>query len=147
MSEKTEITVNMKTSVVDTSVVIKWFFEEKGSKEAQKLKEDHLNGKLKLCTLDLLLYEFASAFKNYKSKKIEEKDFRIAITTLQSLALSSYSLGFHELSYLFNLSRKLNISIYDCSYILLSKKLHCPLYTADQKLHSAAKKVVTSYLI
>ena len=95
MLEKTEITVNMKTSVVDTSVVIKWFFEEKGSKEAQKLKEDHLNGKLKLCPLDLLLYEFASAFKNYKSKKIEEKDFRIAITTLQSLALSSYSLGFH----------------------------------------------------
>lgn len=136
----------MNTAVVDTSVVIKWFFpNEVGSKKAVILKNELLEKKIRLCTLDLLLYEFTSVFKNYSTVKIEEKDFTIAIETLQKLGIASYSLGFSELSNLFNLSRKLQISIYDCSYIHLAKKLRAPLYTADKKLHSAASKIITSH--
>lgn len=137
----------MKNAVVDTSVVIKWFLDEEGNKKAQVLKEDHLKKNIRLCTLDLLLYEFTSAFKNYSRVKIEEKEFVLALSSLEQLNLSSYSLGLSELSKLFSLSRKLNLSIYDCSYILLAKKLRSSLYTSDKKLYLASKNIISSYFI
>lgn len=137
----------MKSAVVDTSVVIKWFLDESGSKKAINIKDDHLKGKIRLCTLDLLLYEFTSAFKNYSPVRNEEKEFNLAIAILQSLGIASYSIGFSELSSLFSLSRKLNLSIYDSSYILLAQKLSAPLYTADKKLFLGAKKIVEAFMI
>lgn len=46
--------------VIDASVVIKWFIEEKDSAKAVLLKEKHINGKTILIAPDLLIYEVAN---------------------------------------------------------------------------------------
>lgn len=137
----------MKQIVVDTSIVIKWFLPEKGSDKASKLKDEHVRKKIKICSCDLLLYEFVSAFKNYSKMKLSEKDFDFAVETFHSLKLNIYPLSYMDLTELFILSKKLDLTIYDCSYVLLAKKVRTSLYTADKKLFLASKTIASAFLI
>ncbi|MBI4991247.1 type II toxin-antitoxin system VapC family toxin [Candidatus Gottesmanbacteria bacterium] len=136
-----------KLAVFDTSVAIKWFFPENGKDQALVLREKHVNGEITLATRDLFLYEFTSALKNYSDPKIAEKDFLLAQKAIESLRITLFPLEYGELSELFSLSRNLDISIYDSSYILLAQKLSSSLYTGDKKLYLAGKKTVKAFLI
>ncbi len=137
----------MKTAIVDTSVVIKWFFPESAQDKALKLKKQHLQGDVSLCTRDLLLYEFTSVFKNYSLQRIEEKDFRLACSILSGIKMRYFPLEFNELFPIYTLSKKLSLSIYDCSFILLAQNLSSILYTSDKKLYQQAKNVVDTLII
>lgn len=137
----------MKNIVIDTSLAIKWFFPESGFKKALELKDKHIKGEVSIYTRDLFLYEFTSAFKNYSSQKIEEKDFFLAVSALISLKIKFLPLKFQEIEELFLLSRKLDISIYDGSFLLLAKRLKVSLYTADKKLYLKGKDLVEMVLI
>lgn len=127
-----------KQVVIDTSLAIKWFFPEKGAKAANKLRDDHINKKIIICSRDLFLYEFSSAFRNYAGEKIEAGDFQLAVETLTALEIKIYPIEYRELKELFIMSKKLDLSIYDCSFILLAKKISTALFTADKKLYSRA---------
>lgn len=137
----------MKNIIIDTSVAMKWFFPEPGSKKAYTLKDKHIKKEIVIYTRDLFLYEFTSAFKNYSSQKIEEKDFSLAVSALMSLKIKFLPLQFQETKDLFLLSRKLSLSIYDCSFVLLANKLKVPLYTADKKLFIKGKDFTEIVLI
>ena len=137
----------MKNIVIDTSVAMKWFFPEPGFKKALELKDKHIKGETSMYTRDLFLYEFTSAFKNYSSQQIEEKDFSLAVSALMSLKIKFLSLRYQETEELFLISRKLNISIYDGSFLLLAKQLKAPLYTADKKLYLKGKDLLEIILI
>ncbi|PIZ64082.1 hypothetical protein CO051_03890 [Candidatus Roizmanbacteria bacterium CG_4_9_14_0_2_um_filter_39_13] len=137
----------MQNIAIDTSVAIKWFFPETGSEHALELKDKHIQGEISLSTRDLFLYEFTSAFKNYSSQKIEEKDFSLAIAALTSLKMKFLPLRHQEMEELFIIARTLDISIYDGSFLLLAKKLKAPLYTADKKLYLKGKDFAETILI
>lgn len=87
----------MKNLVIDTSVAMKWFFPEQGSKKALELKDKQIKGEISIYTRDLFLYEFTSAFKNYSSQKIEENDFSLAVSALVSLKIKFLPLRYQEL--------------------------------------------------
>ncbi len=137
----------MKNAIIDTSVAMKWFFPEAGSEKALELKDKHIKGELTLYTRDLFLYEFTSAFKNYSVEKIEEKDFSLAVLALTSLNIKLLPLTFQEMEVLYPLSRKLDISVYDGSFVLLAKHMKVPLFTADKKLYLKGKKEVKIVLV
>jgi len=120
-------------------VAIKWFFSEPGSKKAIELKDKHIRGELSLYSRDLLLYEFTSAFRNYSSQKIEEKDFSLAVSAVMSLKMKLLPLEHREAPELFLISKKLAISVYDGSFLLLANRLKVPFYTADKKLYLKGK--------
>ena len=130
----------MKKIVIDTSVVMKWYFPEKGFEKALELKDNHIKGNITLHSRDLLIYEFTSAFKNHSSSIISAKDFSLAVSVLVALKIKLLPLSFQEMKELFNLSRELDLSIYDASFILLSIKIKAPLYTSDKKLWTKGKK-------
>lgn len=137
----------MKNIVVDTSVAMKWFFPEPGSKIAMELKDKQIKNEITMYSRDLFIYEFTSAFKNHSFQKIDEKDFSIAVSALMSLKIKFLPLKFQETGELFSLSKKLNTSIYDGSFILLAIKLKVPFYTADKKLSLKGKEFVEMVLI
>lgn len=137
----------MKNIVIDTSVAIKWFFPESGFKKALELKDKHIKKEISICSCDLFLLEFTSAFKNYSPQRIEQNDFSLAVTALVSLKLKFYPLRFEELKEMFNLSRKLGVSVYDVSFVILSKKLKATFYTADKKLYLKCKDQSDAVLV
>jgi len=132
----------MKNVVIDTSVAMKWFFPENGFEKALDLKAQHMKGELTLYTRDLFLYEFVSAFKNYSMNTIEEKDISLAVAALMSLNIELVPLQSQEAEMLYALSRRLHISVYDGSFILLASHMKAPLVTADKKLYLKGKKEI-----
>ena len=68
-------------------------------------------------------------------------------TVIMSLKIKFLPLKFQETKELYLLSRKLDISIYDCSFVLLAIKLKASLYTADKKLFIKAKDSVEIVLV
>ena len=64
-----------------------------------------------------------------------------------SLKIKFLFLKFQETESLFKLSRKLDISIYDGSFVLLAQSLKTPLYTSDRKLFIKAKNSIEIILI
>ena len=137
----------MQNIVIDTSVAMKWFFPETGFKKALELKDKQIKNEISIYSRDLFIYEFTSAFRNHSSVEIEKKDFSLAVSALMSLKIKFLPLKFQETTELFLLSKKLNISIYDGSFVLLARKLKAPLYTADKKLFVKGKDIVEMVLI
>lgn len=118
--------------IVDTSVAIKWFFEESGSSEARSLLREAPLG-----APDLLHYEFCNflACKDF----ITEQEASRFLTQLYHLPLQIFLLpekGFKEALWL---SKKYRLSFYDASFIALADSLGADLVTADRKLFLKVK--------
>lgn len=125
----------MNSVVVDASVALKWFLKnEKDRDKARLLLRQFADGKIKFIMPTLWLYEIANAFKSTISQKMISK-----VTAKRYLKqvkdLDIVSVDFESIvDAAFNLSTKLDISIYDAAYVALSKSQNLPFYSADQKL-------------
>jgi len=123
--------------VIDTSVVAKWFIEEKDSAKAILLKENHVAGKDILIAPDLLIYELANVLlfsKLFNPEEIERclKDmFELEIDFVNPSADFVFSA--------IELACDKHISIYDASYLAIANELNIKLITADEKLYNSAK--------
>lgn len=125
----------MDTVVIDASVGLKWFLrQEEDRDKARFLLKQFAEGKIKFIVPTIWLYEIANAFKsNVAIKKITRVTAKKYLKKLKDLEV--VSIDFEAiLDIAFNLSAKLDISIYDAAYIALSKLQNFPFYTADQKL-------------
>ena len=124
--------------VIDASVVIKWFIEEKDSAKALLLKDNHINGKTILIAPDLLIYEvanvllFSKIFTPLEIKGCLQDLYELEIDLINpsiDFVLSAIELAFNK-----------QISIYDASYLALAKELDIKLITADKKLYTSANE-------
>jgi len=59
-------------SVLDASVVLKWFVDEYDSDKAAQLKEEYYSGEREIIVPDLLLFEVANALRYNPAFEIEE---------------------------------------------------------------------------
>jgi len=128
-----------KKYILDTSVVIKWYSSDnEGDVDIARLFYQHSrDNQIIIITLDLMIYELLNFF-NFKLCLPENKinDILSEIYDIIFVINSNKSL----LSDAYKIANIIKNSIYDSSYIALSSKLHFPLFTADKKLFSTAKK-------
>ncbi len=89
----------------------------------------------------LLIFEVASVLRNKVQRGIlEEKDAREIIDQLSHLDIALiYTEDLLDVAWTIGSVLK-PPALYDCFYVALSKFLGIPLWTADKKLYSAAKK-------
>jgi len=120
-----------KTKVIDASIIVKWFSEEIGSKEALNLKDDHINRKTLLIVPELAFFEVINA-PRYK-KQIEDKLSKVN-KDLWGLQLYIEKINPFLLEKSIELALKYNLSIYDAIYLALSNLYNSPLITADKAL-------------
>ncbi|MDJ0272650.1 MAG: type II toxin-antitoxin system VapC family toxin [Candidatus Caldarchaeum sp.] len=52
-----------ETIVIDASVAVKWFNKEEYSDDADRLKDAHVRGRIRLAAPELLLYEVLNALR------------------------------------------------------------------------------------
>ena len=127
-------------SVLDASVALKWQFEdEEATSSAMALLEDFIEGKIELITLTLFPYEIVSAINvAINRKRIRETAGYEAINYITSLGIPFRS--FDDLiKTTFQMSRKYNLSPYDCAYLALAEKEKCDFFTGDKKLFKTVK--------
>lgn len=127
-----------KKYVLDASVVIKWYFTKNESELdiANYLYERVSKNEIILVSPDLIIYEVLNFFTfklEIPLEKINDiiseiNDIIFIINIDSVIALKSLEI-----------SRKINKSFYDSTYVALSELLDCTLVTTDNKLKQDAK--------
>lgn len=120
----------MKEYVIDSSVVVKWFFREKGSEQAEKL----LTKFSSFFVPDLFLIEMDAVItKKVRRKELEPQEAPEKSSNVRKLPYQIVS--YKEISTLsFDLAISLPITLYDANYVATAIEYDAIMYTADQRL-------------
>lgn len=126
------------TYIIDSSVALKWFYEEEDREKALLIYDDLARNAVSVVVPHLIIYEIGNIIrykKPFSIQKIEQAE-----KILAELNLAFDNPNYQEWKEIIELCHKLDISFYDCSYVFLAKKYNIKLITADKKLYRKAKK-------
>ncbi|MFA4845000.1 MAG: type II toxin-antitoxin system VapC family toxin [Patescibacteria group bacterium] len=118
--------------IIDTSVIVKWFYEEAETPIALRLFDRIINHSIRAAVPDLMFYEFANVMKS--KGRADGVDVEEALTVLYELPWTIMSHTQHLLTKAINVADLYEISVYDATYVGLALEWHLPLITADEKL-------------
>jgi predicted nucleic acid-binding protein len=119
--------------VLDASVGVKWFSarDEASLAQALAIRDAHIDGQALIVVPDLFFYEVANAIAQKKS--IPPEAVESAVANMFALGLTAVSIDCDLLGVSVELSRQLNITVYDSVYIAVAMKHDCPLVTANPR--------------
>lgn len=136
----------VKTVVVDSSIVIKWFVVESYSTEAFHLLDRYQNGELTLLAPDLLYAEIGNiVWKKHRLQGISTTDAQQIIETFCQLSIELTPTA-SLLKEAYSLAVTYQCTVYDSLYLALSLREQCPLVTADFKLVKAIESVLSNVM-
>lgn len=127
--------------VVDASFLLKLFLPEEGSDRADALWQDWIDDFSDVCAPTLLVFEVASVLRNKVCRGVLENS--VASEILQVFRRLDLKLVYTDelLDQAWEIGSKLKApALYDCFYIALAQSLGCSLWTADARLHQAARR-------
>jgi len=126
---------------VDSNVVAKWVLPgEPYQENAVRLKEDHVSGLAELCAPNLIVQEVANAlWRAVKLGRISEEDAQEALEALNDMRIELHELNWAQISQGLSIACKLDLTIYDASYLFLANKMKARFITADNRLYETAK--------
>jgi len=133
----------MKTVILDTSVVIKWF-KSKGEdkiKDAKQYLLDYSNKRIDIYISPITVFEFLNISIN--DAYLPPQRWQENIQKLINLSLKTINFDVNLLKTTYLLGKRYQISAYDASYIALAQSLKADFITADKKL---VKKVKLPYV-
>ena len=122
----------MALAVIDASVAVKWFLEERETEAALALQSDFLEGRLRLRVPSIFPYEVLNALAF--SRRFRDRELIEAARDLDRSDFISMPLFGEYFEHTVALSARERITIYDASYLALAEALQCPLFTADETL-------------
>jgi len=127
-----------KNIVIDASVIVKWFIDEKDSDKAEIIKEQFINEKFNLIIPSLLYYEVLNALKYSKLFKLDE--LNLVGESIEKYGFNAVVIKDEIREKMVEIAFNHDISIYDASYIALAEKFSTQLVTADEKISKKLPK-------
>lgn len=124
-----------KIVVVDASVLVKWYVEEKDTKIALQLRTDYEDGTVDLWSTHLMPFEVLNALRY--SQDLGQDEIEKVGESLARSQIALYPLldwNYRELC--IRMAFRYGVTIYDASYIALAHSIDKVLYTSDEKLYS-----------
>ena len=118
--------------VVDASVVVRWFVEERYSKEALIIRDSFIEGLVDIIAPSLLYFEVLNALKY--SGAFGEDELKKVARILEDYQFTIYELNGAYAEKAVEIAMRKGITIYDASYVALALIEGAELYTADEKL-------------
>ena len=128
----------VKNIVIDASVIVKWFIDEKDSDKAEKIKEQFINEEINLIIPSLLYYEVLNALKYSKLFKLDE--LNLVGESIENYGFNAVVIKNEIREKMVEIAINNDISIYDASYIALAEKFNTQLITADEKISKKLPK-------
>lgn len=128
-----------RLAVVDASVVAKWLLDEPDTDAALLLRRGHIEGEVHLTAPDFIIFEVANALRYHP-------DARAEAVAEQASSLLDLGIGLDVVSDVsireaVHQAFMSGLTLYDAAYVALARRLHCPLYTADEVQLRAAGPV------
>lgn len=120
---------------VDTSVAVKWFFDEPHSDQALRIKELFQRGVYSPVEPDLIYPEFGNAvWKRVAFQGLDPEDGKTVITAFTSIPLEIIP-SLSILATAYRLSVDHRHSIYDALFLALSLAMDADFVTADEPFY------------
>ena len=121
--------------VIDASVAAKWIIPgEPWKKEATTLKNAIASGRLKAYAPTPIVYELASILlKAIKNNILKVQDGVEALKAIGSLGINLAPILWEESAEILKIAIASGLTIYDSTYLWLSKKLEGKLITAEKE--------------
>jgi predicted nucleic acid-binding protein len=126
--------------VLDSSVVIKWFSDEKDTGKALQLRESVLQGKCAISVPDLQIYEIANALRY--NKQLMQEDIVQAIESLFDMNIHIILPTRKVMLTAIQMAIQYTISVYDAYFIALAETFGFVFITADEKLYEKTKEKI-----
>ncbi len=126
-----------KTLVLDASVVVKWYCEEKDSDKALEIRERYRRHKVNIIVPDLLFYEVINAIR-FNLEIIEETKKRIA-KNLLAIGFDTVIPSRNQYVEALSFALKKDLTIYDSIYYVIAKDADAVYVTADKNFWSKTK--------
>ncbi|BCU67796.1 hypothetical protein HS7_12330 [Sulfolobales archaeon HS-7] len=124
--------------VIDASIVYRWYAIDDYSDLAIRIRDDHLEGKFELSSLNIMPYEVLETIRFLASSVQESK--------LKDIGESIYLYGIkmHSFNEVYELACSISfaegITILDSSYLALAIKLKTKLYTVNEAYRDLREK-------
>ena len=129
----------MAILVLDASVLLKWFKQEKYTEIATRIKDDFVNGVHEIVVPDLILYEITNAMRH--DKRFDTRLVKESLDNLIKMEIDIVIPSQDLISHAIEISYNNNVTIYDAIYIALAELNNAVFITADEKLHKNAMKL------
>jgi len=131
--------------IVDASVIAKWYIIEEPRENALKMRDDYIDGRIRLSAPFLMPFEVLNAVRYAR------KDISPTALTKVAESLTLYGIKLCELRGEYaretvETALENEITIYDASYVALAKVLSTVMYTSDQDLITKLKDNYKSYI-
>lgn len=123
----------MEEIVVDASVIAKWYIIEDLREKALKIRDDYIDGRLRLSAPSLMPFEVLNAARHAR-KDISPIALREVAESLALYGIRLYELGGEYARETVEAALENEITIYDASYVALAGHLQTAMYTSDQNL-------------
>ncbi len=130
--------------VLDASVVVKWFVEEEGSREALEIRDRYVEGEIQIIAPELITYEVLNAL--YYKRLFSEDELKLISEALEAYSFSLYPLRGEYAKKAVEVSYENDITLYDASYVALAIVRDTFTYTADERLIRKLGKVYRRYI-
>lgn len=136
--------INPPLFIVDASVALKWFKakDEANVGEARKLMNDMLDQKVRLSAPHFLYYEMINAARY--DKEFSEEIWQTNLLQLFTLPLEIEALDQTMARDIYVLAKKLGLSTYDTTYLILAQRFETKVITADRELLTKAPDLTKS---
>lgn len=119
------------STIIDTSVAVKWFSKEEGWEKADTILEKIQKGNLSVIVPSLFFYELGNVFLYKGESRDKIHSIKNSIQKLHITVASDELLHFENI---YEAADKYNTTFYDAAYIALTIREQCEFITADKKL-------------
>ena len=127
--------------MLDASILVKWFVNETYSNYAHDIRDDYIEGNIKLNAPELLRYEVVNAL--IYSKLFTDEELPIINESLDNYQILIHKWNKVVADQAIKISLEFEEPIYDSYYLALAIQLNCEFVTADTKFYK--KLVDTEY--
>lgn len=123
----------MKSCVLDTSVIIKWFseYDEDDLDKALSLRNKILENECTTIVPNLIFYELTNALRY--NPRFTDKDVKDAIKSVLDIGFDVRELEVVVIVRAVEIAFKYNVTVYDSYFLALSQIEKKPFVTADYK--------------
>lgn len=119
--------------IPDASIIVKWFVKEEYSEKARKIKDQFMEGRVRLIAPNLLIYEATNALRFHPIAKLPLRSIVSSVRALENMSIATRP-GLSTWQKAVEISLNEQISIYDAVYIAMAFTLDAKMVTADRKL-------------
>lgn len=123
----------MVRRVLDTNVVVKWFFQEEGTERAQVFLEELERGEGRVIVPSSIFHEASNVFWTKRREGLTEEKAQRFWRELIRLPLEVVD-SFDFLPQALTFSFRYEVSPYDAVFVVVARNLDCDLVTDDRVL-------------